>query len=55
VVDNGVGPTPSGDGEEKFGLRGIRERVEILGGKLDLGPDAGGGMRIAVELPLKKS
>jgi signal transduction histidine kinase len=54
IVDNGVGPTEPEDGGEKFGLRGIRERAEILQGKMETGPRPGGGMRLMVELPLEK-
>lgn len=34
-----------------FGLAGLRERVNLLGGSLDCGPRAEGGFRIAVSLP----
>jgi signal transduction histidine kinase len=54
VADNGVGlSTPEGE-EEKFGLRGIRERVELLQGRMDIADNPGGGVKIAVELPLEK-
>jgi signal transduction histidine kinase len=33
------------------GLRGLRERAEVLGGSLEAGPDAAGGWRLAARLP----
>jgi two-component system, NarL family, sensor histidine kinase DesK len=46
VSDDGVG----GDGHGGFGLKGMRERVEMLGGKLSL--DGASGMQLVVEMPL---
>jgi signal transduction histidine kinase len=43
----GVPETPPGGGH---GLTGMRERVEVLGGRLDAGP-AGGGWRVRTILP----
>jgi two-component system sensor histidine kinase DesK len=37
------------------GLRGLTERVEALGGRLEAGPIAGGGFRLAVAVPLGQS
>jgi signal transduction histidine kinase len=51
VRDNGVGFSDAEEGEEKFGLRGIRERVELLQGKMEIGANPGGGVRLMVELP----
>ena len=51
IRDNGVGLAPAGEGGEKFGLRGIRERVELLRGRMEIGPGPDGGVRLAVELP----
>jgi signal transduction histidine kinase len=53
VQDNGVGFTSAKDDEEKFGLRGIRERVELLQGRMEIGASPGGGVRLMVELPFK--
>ncbi|MFS0792964.1 sensor histidine kinase [Microbacterium sp. 1P10AE] len=33
------------------GLRGLRERAELLGGRLDAASEAGGGFRLSVSLP----
>ena len=55
VVDNGVGLSQPEDGDEKFGLRGIRERVEILRGTMAIADNPGGGVRLTVELPVEKT
>lgn len=34
-----------------FGLRGLRERVEAVGGQLQVGPAPRGGLRVRAELP----
>jgi signal transduction histidine kinase len=51
VTDDGAtaGPGPLGSGGS--GLRGIRERVAMLGGDVEIGPMAGGGFRVSVRLP----
>jgi len=53
VRDDGSGIThpPSAATGEHFGLRGIRERVDKLGGTLDLQCSAGQGTRLAVRVP----
>jgi signal transduction histidine kinase len=53
VLDSG-GRAPSalattGSG---FGLAGMRERIESVGGRLDAGPDTGGGWSLRAWLPL---
>jgi signal transduction histidine kinase len=35
-----------------FGLVGMRERVRLLGGRLDAGPTDGGGFVLTARLPL---
>jgi len=42
-------------GAAKMGLRGIRERVEILKGKINLETGHNKGTKITIELPLEKS
>jgi two-component system, NarL family, sensor histidine kinase DesK len=37
------------------GLRGLAERVEALGGRLEAGPIAGGGFRLVVAVPVEQS
>jgi signal transduction histidine kinase len=51
VVDDGTPRTP---GEEATGqgLIGMRERVALLGGQLETGERAGGGFRVAADLPI---
>jgi signal transduction histidine kinase len=49
VTDNGCGAkttAPAG-----FGLRGIRERIELLGGRMETGLAREGGFRVNVEVP----
>lgn len=48
-------PADRGDGSQPrlgHGIPGMRERVSLLGGDLDLGPNPGGGFRVRVTLPL---
>ena len=50
VVDNGSAiPGTSGTG---LGQQGIRERVELLRGEVEMGPRRGAGYRVRVTLPL---
>jgi two-component system, NarL family, sensor histidine kinase DesK len=52
LVDDGRGC----DGcEPGNGLKGLRERVEARGGRLESGPRPDGGFRLAVSLPLKEA
>jgi signal transduction histidine kinase len=53
VRDDGSGfaPAPDALSGAHFGLRGIRERVDKLGGTLDLESQAGQGTRLAVCVP----
>jgi signal transduction histidine kinase len=53
VVDDGPGPAEAlGPGH---GLIGMRERVELVGGRLRTGRDAAGGFRVHAELPYAAS
>ncbi|MFF5172079.1 sensor histidine kinase [Micromonospora sp. NPDC000089] len=49
VVDDGHGGPVGGEGH---GLIGMRERVDLLGGRFRAGPRPQGGFRVAVRLPL---
>lgn len=52
VRDDGIGPA-AGDAVDHggFGLLGLRERVELLGGRIHFGPASAGGSSLAVTLP----
>ena len=51
VSDDGRGFDPARD-TEGFGLRGMRERVELLDGDLTIASEPGGGTEIVADLPL---
>jgi signal transduction histidine kinase len=53
VEDNGHGVVRDGH-VPGHGLVGIRERVALYGGTVDLAPAPGGGLRLAAVLPLKE-
>ncbi|GJF34697.1 two-component sensor histidine kinase [Kitasatospora sp. NE20-6] len=55
------GPTPPGDagrpatageGPSGFGLIGMTERAQLIGGRLNAGPRRGGGFAVTAQLPL---
>lgn len=50
--DGGSAPTPLGGTGSGNGLRGMRERAAVLGGRLEAGPTAAGGWRVTARLPL---
>jgi signal transduction histidine kinase len=39
-------------GAEGYGLRGLRERAELMGGAFSAGPDEAGGFRLEMRLPM---
>ena len=49
VKDNGVGATETTGG---FGLLGIRERMQLLGGGMEISTGAGEGFRLMASAPL---
>jgi len=52
VHDDGRGAATSPPAEPGHGLAGMRERVTLYGGKISVGPQAGGGFRVSAALPL---
>lgn len=54
VLDNGSGGSSSEGDTQKggFGLIGLRERIELLGGQVTYGPAEPAGYRISVQLPV---
>jgi hypothetical protein len=53
IQDNGRGLTAAGD-RKTFGLLGMRERVTMLGGHIEIASQPGQGTRIDAWLPLRK-
>jgi signal transduction histidine kinase len=52
VEDDGVGFEPDQvQGEERFGLIGLKERAEALGGTLTVESAPGAGTTVVVEVP----
>lgn len=49
VADDGAGPAPAG--RAGHGLVGMRERVEVAGGELQVGPRSGGGFAVEARFP----
>lgn len=54
VQDDGIGFEPSARGSG-LGLRNMRERAFVAGGRLELGSTSGQGTRVRLELPLDPS
>jgi signal transduction histidine kinase len=50
VQDNGVGAAETGGG---FGLLGIRERMQLLGGRLETSTGVGQGFRLTATVPIE--
>jgi signal transduction histidine kinase len=53
IEDDGRGFDPGAVRDEAFGLLGMRERVALLGGRLDVESREAGGTTIAVEVPVR--
>ena len=54
VIDDGNGnarPMGNDDHDAGFGLRGMRERIGLLGGRVEARPRSGGGFELTVEVP----
>jgi signal transduction histidine kinase len=52
IIDDGVGLAEEWARPGRFGLRGLTERVEHLGGTLAVGNREPHGVRLAAEIPL---
>lgn len=52
IQDNGVGFSAPGEAEGQFGLLGIRERVELLQGQMEVSANTPGGVRLSIRLPV---
>ncbi len=52
VIDDGTGPPADLNARHGNGLRGIAERVNLLGGALTLGPGPEGGFAVRAHLPV---
>ena len=50
ISNDGVTTAADTDG---YGLVGMRERVNLYGGKLEAGPRVGGGFSVSARLPLE--
>ncbi len=55
VTDNGTGDGAENASPSSFGLIGLRERVELLGGTLTAAPRATGGFELSIVLPLRET
>ena len=54
VEDDGSGMSEQREDWEGFGLLGMRERVDLAGGELEIGPAADGGTRVRARLPSER-
>lgn len=52
ITDNGAGFEVSGPADDHFGLRGMRDRVEMLGGDFHITSTVGTGTRVRVDVPV---
>jgi signal transduction histidine kinase len=51
VEDDGRGAAPSAAGDDgHYGLQGMLERAELIGGRLEVGPAPGGGTRVRLRV-----
>ena len=52
VEDDGQGFDPAEQADDGFGLVGMRERLALLGGRLEIESGRGGGTTVAAEVPV---
>ena len=55
IEDDGAGFDPSGAGRDRLGLAGMRERLALLGGRLEVESSEGAGTTIVAEVPLREA
>jgi signal transduction histidine kinase len=55
IEDDGVGFPPGGPAVDAFGLRGMRERVQALGGTVQVGSRSTGGAYVFADLPVSSA
>jgi signal transduction histidine kinase len=56
IIDDGIGTDADAlYATEGHGIRGMRERVEALGGSFEIGPGQHGGVRLSATIPLTRS
>jgi two-component system, NarL family, sensor kinase len=53
IQDDGRGFDSSSVADDRHGIVGMRERVEMLGGTLEIESDTGEGTRVEVSVPLE--
>lgn len=53
IKDDGIGFDPSVKKEGSFGIRGMKERVELLEGKLAIQSEKGVGTKVIIDVPIK--
>ena len=52
VQDNGVGSANTEAQVDRFGLFGVRERIQLLGGTVDIQTNPGEGFKLVIEIPI---
>ena len=53
VEDDGAGFDPATAGDDRLGLAGMRERLALLDGRLEIESRAGAGTTLVAEVPLR--
>ena len=53
VQDDGIGFNPKAETIVGMGIRGVRERAEILGGRVDVSSAPGAGTTVTVWIPVR--
>jgi signal transduction histidine kinase len=53
IADDGAGFDPQGTPPDRYGLRGMNERVRLLGGSLHVRSAPGAGTQIEASVPLE--